>query len=209
MADADSFDTLREQIRDNLSSFERRTIDAAQAGLRQAAVAVTIVSDEEGSPCFLITRRSRSLARHAGQWALPGGGVDEGETEEQAALRELAEEIGLELDDSCILGKLDDFPTRSGFAITPVVVWGGINPPLTPHPGEVDLIQWIPLQELERPDVPKIRRRMGRVDIEIPIGKNSSVHAPTAAIIYQMREAAIHGRPTRVFEYQGPPFTWR
>lgn len=51
-------------------------------------------------------------------------GATSGETPEAAALRELAEEIGLSLPPEHVLGCLDDFPTRSGFVITPVVVWG-------------------------------------------------------------------------------------
>lgn len=205
---ANPFESLRATVETNLASFERRRIDPALLRLRPAAVALTIVADEEGAPCLLITRRSRHLSRHAGQWALPGGGIHEGETPEAAALRELAEEIGLALEPSAVMGKLDDFPTRSGFCITPVACWGGKTPELTADPGEVESIHWIRLGELDRPGVPRIRRRRGRMDIEIPIG-NSSVHAPTAAIIYQMREVAIHGRPARVFDFEQPPFAWR
>ena len=72
---------------------------------------------------MLLTRRAAGLRAHRGQWALPGGRCDEGETPVEAALRELHEELGLELGPDDVLGLLDDYPTRSGYLITPVVVW--------------------------------------------------------------------------------------
>ena len=35
-----------------------------------------------------------------------------------------------------------------------------------------------------------------------------AIHAPTAALIFQLREVALHGRSTRVAHYDGPVFTW-
>jgi hypothetical protein len=35
------------------------------------------------------------------------------------------------------------------------------------------------------------------------------IHAPTAAVIYQFRELAMHGRTTRVAHYEQPVFAWR
>ena len=67
----------------------------------------------------------RIRAPFEGQWALPGGRIDDDETPEQTALRELAEEVGLQLTEADVLGRLDTFVTRSGFAMTPVVVWAG------------------------------------------------------------------------------------
>ena len=126
-------------------------------GRRAAAVAVTLVDDEQGRPCFVLTRRAAKLRRHAGQWALPGGRVDQGEDVVTAALRELDEEVRLQCDPSAVLGLLDDYPTRSGFVITPVVVWGGAGVELKGDPNEVAAVYRIPLEDLNSPDIPHLR----------------------------------------------------
>ena len=84
-----------------------------------------------GGPAVLLTRRAVGLRAHSGQWALPGGRVEPGESALDAARRELREEIGLVLDASAVIGVLDDYPTRSGYVITPVVFWGGEDPQLS------------------------------------------------------------------------------
>ena len=78
-----------------------------------------------GGASFVLCRRSAGLNSHASQWALPGGADHAGETAIDAALRETDEEVGVLLDPSCVLGLLDDYATRSGYVMTPVVVWGG------------------------------------------------------------------------------------
>ena len=135
-------EALRERMLSNLAAFERRP--HREEGLRPAGVAVTLIADDDGAPCFVITRRARSLRKHAGQWALPGGRMDAGEDAAAAALRELREEVGLQLEGDSVLGLLDDYPTRSGFVITPVVVWadGGT---LTPNPEEVESVYLVRL----------------------------------------------------------------
>ena len=102
--------------------------------------------------------RAAGLRRHGGQWACPGGRRDPGETPEAAALRELEEEIGLALPPEHVLGCLDDFPTRSGFVITPVVMWSDAPGAFAPDPTEVAEIHLVPLAELDRPGVPHLRR---------------------------------------------------
>jgi 8-oxo-dGTP pyrophosphatase MutT (NUDIX family) len=201
-------ETLRSRVARNLRAFPRQTL--ALDARRRAAVALALVGDSEGRACFVLTRRAARLRRHAGQWALPGGGLDAGEDPEQAALRELEEEVGLRLPTSAMLGSLDDYPTRSGFVITPLVLWGGTGVELVPDPKEVASVHRVPLDELMRPGVPVLRSipESDRPVISIPL-VGTQIHAPTAAILYQLREGALLGRATRVSHYEQPVFAWR
>jgi 8-oxo-dGTP pyrophosphatase MutT (NUDIX family) len=200
-------DALRERARANLAAFERRPL--AADGRRPAAVAVVLVPDEAGRACFLLTRRAAGLRAHARQWALPGGRLDPGESAEGAALRELEEELGLAQTPAAVLGLLDDYPTRSGFVITPVVVWGAGALDLRPNPEEVAGVFRVPLADLDRPDVPRLVTipESDRPVIQVPI-LETLVHAPTAAVIYQVREVVVHGRPTRVAHFEQPIWAW-
>jgi 8-oxo-dGTP pyrophosphatase MutT (NUDIX family) len=202
-------DALRARARAHLLGFERRAIPAD--GRRLAAVALVLVADDEGRACFLLTRRAAGLRAHARQWALPGGRIDAGETAEGAALRELHEELGLALDDTAVLGVLDDYGTRSGYIITPVVVWAGREEPveLTPNPQEVAAVFRVPVSDLDHPDVPRLISipESDRPVIQVPI-LSTLVHAPTAAVIFQLREVVLHGRPTRVDHFEQPVWAW-
>lgn len=213
---------LRTLMRQHLSTFE--PVQHATANLRHAAVALTIVdaSQEALVPgithrpdlldraALILTRRAPKLSSHGGQWAFPGGGLDPGETVEEAALRELHEEVGLELGPDNILGRLDDFTTRSGYVMSPVVVWGGCNLELQPDPREVASIHRIPLDELMRQDAPSPRTfaDMDEPILVMPIGLRY-IAPPTGAMMYQFREVAVLGRDTRVSHFEQPRFAWR
>lgn len=197
------------RIEGNLSAFKRRAIN--DNSLRHAAIAIVIVEGDDGPAAFLLTTRPAGLRRHGGQYALPGGTLDEGETEHQAALRELEEELGLRLGEDRIVGELDDYPTRSGFCITPVVVWGGGAGAIHPDPHEVDQVYHIPLTDLMRPGIPHLEP--GPDDhpiLSAPLATlGHRVFAPTAAMLYQFREVALLGRDTRVAHYDQPAFAWK
>ena len=199
---------LRSRIESHLAGFERQPWSDPK--LRRAAVAVTLVDDAEGEACFVLTRRASRLKDHAGQWALPGGSLDAGEGAREAALRELSEEVGLEIGGDGILGLLDDYPTRSGFSITPVVVWAAPGATLEANPDEVAEVYRVPLRDLEAPEVPQLRTipESDRPVISVPL-LGSQIHAPTAAILYQLREVALRGLNTRVSHYEQPVFAWR
>lgn len=199
---------LLARARANLAAFERRT--AAAEGRTAAAVALVLLPDEEGRGCFLLTKRAPTLRAHTGQWALPGGRMDAGESPETAALRELDEEVGLRLAGEAVLGILDDYPTRSGFVITPVVFWADEPGALAPNPAEVARVHLVPLEDLDAADVPRFISipESDRPVIQLPI-LGSLIHAPTAAVIYQMREVVSHGRPTRVDHLEQPVWAWR
>ncbi len=163
------------------------------------------------APALLLTRRPAHMRRHAGQWALPGGRIDEGETPEQAVLRELQEELGLAFGPGEVLGRLDDYPTRSGFVITPLVVWAGAAREIHPAPEEVASVHRIPLTEFLRADAPMLdapHEAGGPPVLRMPLADNW-VAAPTAAMIYQFREVLLLGNDTRVAHFDQPRFTWR
>ena len=213
---------LRQRIARHLQAFELHGADAG--GLRTAAVAVAIAVEGTGADlpgirqperwsteaALLLTKRADALRNHAGQWALPGGRIDAGETPEQAALRELHEEVGLRLGEDSLLGRLDDFVTRSGYVITPVLVWAGAARELVPNPHEVRSIHRIPVSEFLRVDAPMLENRPDSEHpvLRMPVG-NSWIAAPTAAVLYQFRELCLCGRTTRVAHFEQPLFAWK
>jgi mutator protein MutT len=200
-------DPLREILAGHIARFERRSVPIGDR--RPAAVAVVVVPDEEGRAAVVLTLRASGLRRHGGQWALPGGRLDPGETPETAALRELEEEVGLNTPASHLLGRLDDYPTRSGFVITPVVVWGS-GASLRANPREVAGIHLVPFRELLDPEslvlqsIPQSDRPVLALSL-----LNTLIYAPTAAILHQFAEVAVAGRETRVAHYEQPVFAWR
>lgn len=162
-----------------------------------------------GGAAFLLCRRASRMNRHAGQWALPGGRLDPGESPLDAALREIDEEIGLRLDESSVLGWLDDYPTRSGYIISPVVVWGGADPHLRPSPDEVLAVYRVGLHALRDGETRFVRiPESDRPVVQVPLG-NDLIHAPTGAILYQFRRVALDGHPgERVDHLEQPVFAW-
>ena len=200
----------RESLRRNLSAFERH--EPTGVPLKAAAVAIVVIHDPvQAADCFLLTRRSSRLRGHSAQYALPGGRLDGHESPAEAALRELREELGLSLGEDAVLGLLDDYETRSGYRVTPLVVWGGSADVLAPNPDEVARVFRIPLEELDHPDIPVLERipESDRPVLSIPLATvGHRIYAPTAAMIFQFREVALHGRATRVAGYEQPKFAW-
>jgi 8-oxo-dGTP pyrophosphatase MutT (NUDIX family) len=190
----------------NLASFQR--IEVRRPGLKAASVAVCILLQEEVHS-LLITRRAPGLRAHPGQWALPGGRRDRGESVPDAARRELSEETGVAVVPGDVLGVLDDYVTRSGYLITPVVVWGGpVSPAMRAAAAEVAQLHLIPLADLDVPprlvSIPESRAPV----IQLPL-LGRYLHAPTAAIVYQFCQVALHGRTIRVAHFEQPVFAWK
>lgn len=202
---------LQQQVRSNLSAFAIKEL--GQQDLRPAAVAIVMTKHPDGPDAsILLTLRPDHMNRHGGQYALPGGRLDSGETPVEGALRELHEELGLSVDATRVLGTLDDYPTRSGFRITPVVAWADKPADLKPDPDEVAQVFHIPLSELDSPDIPTLSDAMPGeppvLSAHLPT-LGHEVYAPTAAMLYQFREVALRGNETRVAQYDEPAFAWK
>ncbi len=195
---------LRDRIAANLSAFERR--EALGAELRRAAVAV-LLSPLADETTYVLTRRALTLRRGAGNYALPGGHLEPGEDAIAAAIRETAEELGVELVPDQILGLLDDFVTLTGHTVTPVVLWSDAVLDLAPDPVEVHEAWRLPLSELDHPGSPLAEANPNGAPILKMFARGSWINPPTAAILYQFREVALHGRATRVIDIGQPSWT--
>lgn len=211
-------DSLRAELAANLAAHERRV--RPLEGRRHAAVAVVIVdSDPErhdgdtlgvaGGASLLLCQRALRMTRHAGQWALPGGRIESGETPLEGCLRELDEELGVRLEPQSVVGWLDDYATRSGYVITPVVLWGGANPALNPSRDEVFAVYRVSLRELVDAEPRFIAiPQSDRPVLQLPLG-NQLIHAPTGAVLFQLRQVGLLGRTgERVEAIEEPVFAW-
>ncbi len=200
------------------SDAERHGVDESPVDVASLAVIPADVTGLDGQmtgvaggASFLLCRRAATMRSHARQWALPGGRCDPGETVEQTALRELHEELGLELGGDAVLGVLDDYPTRSGYVITPVVMWGGGDVELAPNPSEVAYVYRVGLHELCRADSPRFVQipESEHPVVQVPLG-GDIIHAPTGAVLVQFRWVAVEGRiGDRVDTFEQPVFAWQ
>ncbi|OBJ54300.1 CoA pyrophosphatase [Mycobacterium sp. 1423905.2] len=233
-------DALRERIRASLAGHDRRTVtDPTKRRAAVAVVIVDSEVGEDrvdpapvdewiggrplpeagldghminvsGGASFLLCRRTTRLNAHPAQWALPGGRLDPGETVVDAALRELDEELAIRLTDANVLGLLDDYPTRSGYVITPVVIWGGGRLAPRPAPDEVLAVYRVGLHQLQRADSPRFITipESPRPVVQIPLG-NDLIHAPTGAVLLQLRWLCLEGRHDAVDQLEQPVFAWK
>lgn len=197
----------RDALLDTLAAFDARRIPLD--GRRHAAVVIAVLDDGTGRRVVPLTRRPTRLRAHPGQFALPGGRLDPGETPEAAALRELHEELGLEAPADAIVGRLDDYVTRSGYVMSPFVVWSDTAvAELTPNPDEVDVLFSVTEHELDAEPRFVAIPESDKPVIQWPF-RDHLVHAPTAAVIFQFREIALHHRHTRIDGLEQPVFAWR
>ncbi len=189
--------SLSHRLAENFADFQR--IPQNGETLARAAVMVLVThAPDTGEGSVILTRRAKTLRRHAGQYALPGGRAEPGETAIETALRECHEEIGLQPQTDHVIGVLDDFVTESGFCITPVVACMNAALAPAPDPAEVERVFHIPLKELT---AAQTEVSTSETDESVRDGFSimlptvgHEVYAPTAAILYQFREVALLGR---------------
>jgi hypothetical protein len=229
---------LCEQIRVHLADHDRRVV--ADPTKRHAAVVVLLVDSEvgedridpapvddwiagrpmpeagldgrmtnvSGGAAFLLCRRglASTRTRRSGHFPavvwIPG----------RARLTRhwgLAEEVGIKLVDPTVLGLLD-YPTRSGYVITPVVIWGGGRLDPRPAPDEVVAVYRVGLHQLQREDSPRFVTipESPRPVVQMPLG-NDLIHAPTGAVLLQLRWLCLEGRHDPVDELEQPVFAWQ
>ncbi len=206
----------RDLAQRRLTAWDRRAVDARAAGLTPSAVAITVVPGADGARGIWVARRPSTLRSHANQFALPGGRLDPGEGPVQAALRELDEELGVRLEPDAVVGLLDDYATRSGYLMTPVVCWSDEPRVPVPSPDEVDRLFFVPLDGVIADPafdrIPQSPRPVIRLPLALSAAEGITkrwVHAPTAAVIYQFAEVVVRGRDTRVDHLEQPVFAWR
>jgi 8-oxo-dGTP pyrophosphatase MutT (NUDIX family) len=124
----------------------------------------------EDEPAIALTVRSTRLLHHSGQVSLPGGAVEPGESLEDAALREVHEEIGVPPGAVRVLGRLSPLHIPvSGFVLHPVVGVAEVRPPFAPDPHEVARVLEVPIRTLLDDSVRRLRSRQHEgTDYEIP-----------------------------------------
>ena len=203
----------------SMGDFERRLRDALQArppqrhfeeGARAAAVLIPIVG--ESTPSVIFTQRTETLRSHSGQISFPGGSIDQGESADEAALRESCEEIGLDPSAVRLLGELDTFPTFvSGFTVTPFIGWLDEMPKLRPNPQEVAEVIVVPVERLtdEIRSEPGFEHGGRSYPTEAWIWENHVIWGVTARVVRNFLEllgdAGLVEAPGKTSSWRFPP----
>lgn len=196
--------SVRAAISRRLQRFSPMSLQ--RSGLRAATV--TIAVNRRGSEYGIwLTRRPAGMRERPGQYVLPGGRVEPGEDRIAAGLRELDEELGVDLSRDHVLGRLDDYVTRSGYVISPIVCWAASGQTADPNPNEVASVHFVSFNELlVRPRFVRIPES-DRLVIQFPL-LGFLIHAPTGAVLYQFAEVVLRGRDTRVDGFEEPLISW-
>lgn len=198
----------RSSARASLEAFDRQSAPDDRTR-KHAAVCLLLVPDERDTLSLVLTRRSSGLRAHPGQWALPGGRLEPGESATDAGLRELQEELGVVIEASRVLGELDDYLTRSGYRITPLVVWAGdLSFAPVPQADEVASVHLVPLGVIDVEPRFIAIPESDQLVIQVPM-LGTLIHAPTGAVLHQFREVVMCGRSTRVAHFEQPVFAWK
>ena len=175
-------------------------------GSRRAAVSIVLFENSATTSFVLIKRANRG--RNAGQWALPGGKVEAGETGLEAALREAHEEVGLPAIGVRVLGELDDLSAATGFIISPFILAAPTGWWPEALAEEVQAVHVFDLCVLRRDEVVHwVPQEDGSHWLQMRLRERAHVHAPTGAILLQFRELALFGRELDVTALIQPGFT--
>jgi 8-oxo-dGTP pyrophosphatase MutT (NUDIX family) len=171
------------------AGLEKLLTPKLMASLRPAAVLIPILR-HAGGDTILLTRRADTLRNHTGQISFPGGRCDDTDaTLADTALRESLEEVGLPPAQVEVLGYLDDFPTLTGYRITPVV--GLVTPPFTAvtDPGEVAAVFELPLAEVLKRER-FVQKTLIRDTVKLPFHElqhgEYRIWGATAAILWHL-----------------------
>ena len=162
--------------------------------LRPAAVLIPIVLGE-ADPQIILTQRSDALRHHAGQISFPGGSMETRDADlAETALRESEEEISLAPEHVRVLGFLPDYPTITGFRVTPVVGIVEEAAQVRPDASEVTAIHYLPLQALMEEGRLK-RHIMQREGVQLPVFEiehaDFHVWGATAGMLYALRRLLL------------------
>jgi 8-oxo-dGTP pyrophosphatase MutT (NUDIX family) len=142
----------------------------APEGCRHGAGLLLAYPSAQDEPRIVLTLREGDLPQHAGQVSLPGGAIERGESDSDAALREAEEEINVDPRRLRLLGSLSPLHIPvSRFVLHPTVAVTDTRPDLRPQPGEVARILEVPLLHLADPSRIAVTRRSheGRI-YEVP-----------------------------------------
>jgi len=158
-----------------------------QAGQARLAGVLILLYPRQGALTFALTRRTEIVATHKGQISLPGGAQEPGETLAQAALRETCEEIGVCLDESCLVGALTHmYLSVSDFDIYPFVSIVPERPDFRPDPAEVAGMLEFPLPLLVDDSIKETEHwNLRGMELDVPFYRldGQVVWGATAAIL--------------------------
>jgi len=147
------------------SSRHAKRVDEISAG--------GLVIDQSGTKGLLIGRiDARDKSRERLLWSLPKGHIEEGESPEAAALREVKEETGIESEISKSLGVIDFWFMAGGKRIHKTVhhfLFKETGGKIAPQVSEVDDVRWFPLTEIiDRLAYPDEKKLIAQSKKQIP-----------------------------------------
>jgi len=157
---------------------------------RRPAAGLVLIYPVAAEATLLLTVRGSDLASHGGQVSLPGGAAEPGESVEDTALREAAEEVGLSPDGVVVRGRLTPLHIPvSGYLLHPVVATRDEQPALVPDPREVERLIEVPLRMLAEPSSWRVELRERRgVTVEVPALDLGGAHlwGATAMVVAEL-----------------------